>query len=57
MKIMMIIIEQIATRKQQVNLEYKTKITWKTPDYNNRLTMEVVVPLKYFRNFWKLRCT
>ena len=33
--------------------EYKTKIIWSTPGYNNTLDDEVVVPLKYFSNFWR----
>ena len=33
------------------SFEYKTKITWSTPDDNNILDTEVVVPLKYLSNF------
>ena len=29
------------------SFEYQTKITWKTPDNNNRLNADVVVPLKF----------
>ena len=38
------------------SLEYKTKIIGSTPNNNNNdhiLDAEVVVPLKYFSNFWK----
>ena len=34
-------------------LEYKTKIIGRTPDDNNKLDAEVVVPLKYLNNFWR----
>ena len=33
--------------------EYKTKIIQSTPNINNILDAEVVVPLKYLRNFWR----
>ena len=35
------------------SFEYKTKITGSTPDDNNILDTEVVVPLKYLSNFWR----
>ena len=38
------------------SLEYKTKIIGSTPNNNNNdniLDAEVVIPLKYFSNFWK----
>ena len=34
-----------------ISFEYKTKIIGRTPDNNNRLNTEVVVPLKYLSNF------
>ena len=34
--------------------EYKTKIAGKTPaNNNNRLNIEVAIPLKYLSNFWR----
>ena len=33
--------------------EYKTKIRGRTPNDNNILEAEVVVPLKYLSNFWR----
>ena len=36
-----------------ISFEYKTKIIGKTPDDKNTLETEVVVPLKYLRNFWR----
>ena len=35
------------------SFEYKTKILGRTPDDNNSLDTEVVVPLKYLSNFWR----
>ena len=35
------------------SFEYKTKLIGSTPDDNNILDAEVVVPLKYFCNFWR----
>ena len=35
------------------SLKYKTKIIWKTPDDENELNTEAVIPLKYLSNFWK----
>ena len=34
------------------SFEYKTKIIGNTPADNNTLDTEVVVPLKFFSNFW-----
>ena len=34
------------------SFEYKTEIIGSTPDNNNMLKTEDVVPLKYLRNFW-----
>ena len=42
--------QKIAASK---SFEYKTKITGSTPDDNNILDTEVVVPLKYLSNFWR----
>ena len=33
--------------------EYQTKLIGNTPDNNNILEAEVVVPLKYLSNFWR----
>ena len=35
------------------DFKYKTKIRVITPDDNNTLDTEVIVPLKYFNNFWR----
>ena len=35
------------------SLKYKTKIIWNTPDNENELNAEAVIPLKYLSNFWK----
>ena len=35
------------------SFEYKTKSIGTTPDDNNTLDTEVVVPLKYLSNFWR----
>ena len=35
------------------SFEYKTKLIGSTPDDNNILDAEVVVPLKYLSNFWR----
>ena len=35
------------------DFKYKTKIIVITPDDNNTLDTEVIVPLKYFNNFWR----
>ena len=35
------------------SFEYKTKMLGRTPDDNNSLDTEVVVPLKYLSNFWR----
>ena len=35
------------------SFEYKAKVTGRTPDDNNTLDAEVVVPLKYLSNFWR----
>ena len=35
------------------SFEYKTKIIRRTPNDNNVLDAEVVVPLKYLSNFWR----
>ena len=35
------------------SFDYKTKITETTPNDNNILDAEVVVPLKYLSNFWR----
>ena len=48
MKLIMIIIDYITKKQQHVNLLNK-----RTPDDNNTLDTEVVVPLKYFSKFWR----
>ena len=35
------------------SLEYKTKLIARTPNNNNILDAEIVVPLKYFSNYWR----
>ena len=35
------------------SFEYKTKIIGRTSDDNNTLNTEIVIPLKYFSNFWR----
>ena len=35
------------------SFEYKTKILANTPNDNNTLNAESIVPLKYLSNFWK----
>ena len=35
------------------SFEYKTKIIGSTPNNNNRLNAEVVVPLEHLSNFWR----
>ena len=35
------------------SFEYKAKVIGRTPDDNNTLDAEVVVPLKYLSNFWR----
>ena len=35
------------------SFEYKTKLNGSTPNNDNRLDAEVVVPLKYLSNFWR----
>ena len=35
------------------SFKYKTKITGRTPNDNNMLVREVVVPLKYLTNVWR----
>ena len=35
------------------SFQYKTKIIGRTPNNNNILDAEVVVPLKYLSNFWR----
>ena len=35
------------------SFEYKKKIVGRTPDDNNTLGTEVVVPLEYLSNFWR----
>ena len=35
------------------SFEYKTEIIGRTPDDNNMLNAEVVVPLKYLSYFWR----
>ena len=35
------------------SFEYKTKIIGSTPNNNNTLNAEVLVPLKYLNNFWR----
>ena len=35
------------------SFEYKTKIIGRTPDNNDTLDTEIVVPLKYLSNFWR----
>ena len=36
------------------SFKYKTKIIGTTPDNGNRLNAEVVVPLKYLSDIWKI---
>ena len=36
------------------SFEYNTKIIGRTPNDNNTLDKEVVFPLKYLSNFWRL---
>ena len=50
MKIMLLIIGQTTASK---SFEYNTKIKGSTPDDNNTLDAEVVVPSKYLSNFWR----
>ena len=41
-------------KQQQVNfIEYKTNKIGRTPDNDDALDTEVVVPLKYLSNFWR----
>ena len=35
------------------SFKYKVKITGKTPDDGNTKDVEIIVPLKYFSNFWR----
>ena len=35
------------------SFKYKTKIIESTPDHDNRLNAEAVIPLKYLSNFWR----
>ena len=35
------------------SFEYKTELIGRTPNNNNILDAEVVVPLKYLSNFWR----
>ena len=35
------------------SFEHKAKVIGRTPDDNNTLDAEVVVPLKYLSNFWR----
>ena len=35
------------------SFEYETKLNGSTPNNDNRLDAEVVVPLKYLSNFWR----
>ena len=35
------------------SFEYQTKIIGRTPDDNNTLNVEIVVPLKFLSNFWR----
>ena len=38
---------------QSESFESKIKIAGKTPAADNRKDVEIIVPLKYLRNFWK----
>ena len=35
------------------SFEYKKKLIWSTPNDNNTLNIDIVVPLKYLSNFWR----
>ena len=35
------------------SFEFKTKLIRRTPNNNDTLDVEVVVPLKYLSNFWR----
>ena len=35
------------------SFQFKVKITGKTPDNDNKKNVEIAVPLKYLRNFWR----
>ena len=35
------------------SFEYETKLIGSTPNDNNTLNAEVIVPLKHFSNFWR----
>ena len=35
------------------SFEYKTKLIGSTPNDNNTLNADIVVPLKYLSNFWR----
>ena len=35
------------------SFQYKTKLIGSTPNDNNTLNAEVVIPLKYLNNFWR----
>ena len=39
--------------KDSESFKYKVKITGKTPDNGNAKDVEIIVPLKYLRNFWR----
>ena len=52
MKIIILIINNNKTITSK-SFEYKTKVTGSTPDDNNILDAEFVVPLKHLSNFWR----
>ena len=35
------------------SFQFKVKITGKTPNDDNEKDVEIMVPLKYLRNFWR----
>ena len=41
------------SKTKSKSFEYKAKVIGRTPDDNNTLDAEVVVPLKYLSNFWR----
>ena len=40
-------------RKTSTYFNNRTNIIWSTPEDNNTIETEVVVPLKYLSNFWR----
>ena len=41
--------------KDSKSFDYKTSITWKLEGNNTEKQVEIVVPLKHLRNFWRTR--